>query len=74
MAASRFPVLFLVGFVAAVAVMPYMTAEARYLPTRGSDDRLTRLKELLTDVSNPYCVIYFRHRILFSVVLIFADR
>lgn len=74
MAASRFPVLFLVGFVAAVAVVPYMTAEARYLPTRGSDDRLTRLKELLTDVSNPYCVIYFRHRILFSVVLIFADR
>lgn len=52
--ASKFSVLFLVGFVAAVVVAPYMMAEARYLPTRGNDDRLTRLKELLTDVSNYY--------------------
>ncbi|KAF0772653.1 Uncharacterized protein FWK35_00002683 [Aphis craccivora] len=52
--ASKFSVLFLVGFVAAVVVAPYMMTEARYLPTRGNDDRLTRLKELLTDVSNYY--------------------
>ncbi|CAI6352041.1 unnamed protein product [Macrosiphum euphorbiae] len=50
--AGKFSVLFLVGFVAAVVVAPYMMAEARYLPTRGNDDRLTRLKELLTDVSS----------------------
>ncbi|KAE9542703.1 hypothetical protein AGLY_002614 [Aphis glycines] len=51
--ASKFSMLF-VGFVAAVVVAPYMMTEARYLPTRGNDDRLTRLKELLTDVSNYY--------------------
>ncbi|XP_029343743.1 uncharacterized protein LOC100163518 [Acyrthosiphon pisum] len=48
--AGKFSALFLVGFVAAVVVAPYMMAEARYLPTRGNDDRLTRLKELLTDL------------------------
>lgn len=53
--AGKFSVLFLVGFVAAVVVAPYMMAEARYLPTRGNDDRLTRLKELLTDVSIAIC-------------------
>jgi len=56
--AGKLSVLFLVGFVAAVVVAPYMMAEARYLPTRGNDDRLTRLKELLTDVSS-YINMYF---------------
>jgi len=55
MAAGKLSVLYIVGFVAALAVVvPYMTAEARYLPTRGNDDRLTRLKEMLTDVSNIF--------------------
>ncbi|XP_015368214.1 PREDICTED: uncharacterized protein LOC107164781 [Diuraphis noxia] len=48
--AGKFSVLFLVGFMTAVVVAPYMMAEARYLPTRGNDDRLTRLKELLNDL------------------------
>lgn len=50
--AGKFVMFALVGLIAATAVIPYMTAEARYLPTRGNDDRLTRLKELLTDVSD----------------------
>lgn len=54
MAAGKCSVLFLVGFAVAVTVVPYMLAEARYLPTRGNEDRLTRLKELLTDVSKLF--------------------
>jgi hypothetical protein len=50
--AVKFSGLLFVGFVATMVVVPYMMAEARYLPTRGNEDRLTRLKELLTDVSD----------------------
>ncbi|XP_025424455.1 uncharacterized protein LOC112693554 [Sipha flava] len=48
--AVKFSGLLFVGFVATMVVVPYMMAEARYLPTRGNEDRLTRLKELLTDL------------------------
>ncbi|VVC30855.1 Hypothetical protein CINCED_3A006123 [Cinara cedri] len=48
MTSGKLPVVLLMAV--AVAVLPYLPAEARYLPTRGNDDRLTRLKELLTDL------------------------
>lgn len=55
--AAKFSGLFLVGFIATMVIVPYMMAEARYLPTRGNEDRLTRLKELLTDVSDFIMII-----------------
>lgn len=63
MAPCKLPVLLLVALATAVAVLPYLPAEARYLPTRGNDDRLTRLKELLTDVSIVFFFFWIFHTI-----------
>ncbi|XP_050431239.1 uncharacterized protein LOC126839862 [Adelges cooleyi] len=48
---GKLSLLLILGTLAAMSIVS-PSVEARYLPTRGTDDRLTRLKELLTDLLN----------------------
>lgn len=51
MAVKSFPMLFM-AILLAVVWQQVNICEARYLPTRSQEDRLTKLKEILQDVSN----------------------
>ncbi|XP_050522015.1 uncharacterized protein LOC126894794 [Daktulosphaira vitifoliae] len=48
--ARQFSLIVIFGILTMSIFSPQTTVGARYLPTRGNEDRLTRLKEMLTDL------------------------